>query len=94
MRNLCAVLVGPLGFIAELREDAGDHLDASVPEDFARDIAPGVPYYRLIYTSPDSIWLARTRDNNIDPLVAMIPRDQITLLRLYPAQGNCSVGGI
>ena len=67
--------------------------EAAVPADFAGDIVPGRPCYRVIYTASDGLWLARTRDNNPDPLVAMIPRDQIVLVRLYPSQGNCPAGG-
>lgn len=66
--------------------------DAKVPSDFARDIMPGRPCYRVIFASPEAVWLARTRDNNSDPLVAMLPRAQIVLLRLYPKQGNCPAG--
>ena len=66
--------------------------DVKVSGDFARDIAPGQPCYRVVYIAPDAIWLARTRDNNRDPLVAMVPRDRIVLLRLYPRQGNCPAG--
>ena len=62
-----------------------------IPSGFARDIALERPCYRMIFISDDDIWLARTRDYNRDPLVAMVPRDQVALLQLHPTRGNCPV---
>jgi hypothetical protein len=66
--------------------------DVKASPDFARDTAPGKPCYRLVYAAGDAVWLARTRDNNRDPIIAMVPNNQIVVLRLYPRQGNCPVG--
>ncbi len=70
---------------------------AMMPTDFVNDISgggnsSGAPCYRLVYTAPDAVWIARTRNNSRNPVVAMVPRAKIVLLRLYPPLGNCMLG--
>lgn len=63
---------------------------ATIPSSFLDDAELGIPCYRLVISSADAIWLARTIDNKLDPIVVMVPKDEVRMLILFPKVGNCT----
>lgn len=66
--------------------------NANLPKDLIRDTSEPRLCYRVVFVASDALWIARLRDSSRVPLIAMIPRDQITMLRIHHLRGNCSPG--
>lgn len=60
-----------------------------IPPSFLADTEIGIPCHKFVVAGPDAFWFARTVDNKLDPLIFMIPKDEVRTLTLVPNVGSC-----